>query len=122
MSAREGDGDRSLGGEVVEGNEPAGLVGQQEGRHGVANLRRLGEGRAGLEAGDQAVDGVGERRIEGAHRVGVGGEPFVERGVERARLLEGLFNGAGGHGRSQADGGRLAHNIGSEPWRKAGAL
>ena len=70
ISAMEGDGDRPLVEKRVEADEVAGLVGQDEERHGLAGLRRGLADALLFQPRHKLVDSLLEMRAKASHRVG----------------------------------------------------
>ena len=78
MAAMEGDGDRPVGEQRVETDEPPGFVGKRERGH---DLARFGCGLAGvvrLQPLHHPVDGLLHLRPQRARRIGEGLEPFAQ--------------------------------------------
>ncbi|CDX45524.1 hypothetical protein MPLA_770037 [Mesorhizobium sp. ORS 3359] len=91
MPALEGDHSRPLEQNVSEANQPALVVRQQERRHDIARSWRRCSGALFLQAFHQAVNGIGEIRVDPSDRRGNYRQPLVERRIKFDGCLDGLF-------------------------------
>jgi hypothetical protein len=89
------DGRRPLAQQLLEADQAAHLVGQDEGRHRITRDRRRRAGAALLQPAHQPVHGLGERWAERPYRIGKRLEPLVQRSIHVATMLEGFLESFG---------------------------
>ena len=95
VAAIEHHGDRSLGEQRRQADQPAGLIGQHEGRHRLARPRRILAAAVFVDARHQPVDRFAIGRKELPPRGGIGFELFAQRAFHVAALLEGQLETLG---------------------------
>jgi hypothetical protein len=89
------DGGRPLAQQLLEADQAARLIGQDEGRHRITRARRRRAGAALLQPAHQAVHGLGERWAERPYRIGKGLETLVQRSIHVATMLKGFLESFG---------------------------
>jgi len=95
VSAMEGDGDGPFVEKFVEADEVPGLVGQNEGRHGLTgHWCRLANALL-LQPRNELVHGLLEMRSKVPHRIGESLEPLAERRIHVSRPEVGLVQRVG---------------------------
>jgi hypothetical protein len=93
MAAMESHSNRAKIEQILESYETPLIIGQKEGRHGIARSRCGDTGATILETGDQSVDCLGKFGAQLSYCVGDCLKTIIERGVEVTRSLKGVFQG-----------------------------
>ena len=79
----------------IQLDQPSGLIGQNEGRHGIAGPRRVFAAAIFVDPRDQPVDRLAIGRKDLPSRRGIGVELFAQRPLHVAASLEGQLEPLG---------------------------